>query len=111
MSRPRSYADRRPYVLPAAWEELAGPSRGEVELSASLGWTGRRRYDLDIPADLRVFYERVIVEARDVDDLARLLDGERLRAVWADVYLPVGVRHLWEQRFPGLAGTHRAAAG
>lgn len=102
MPGPRTYADRRAYVLPASWDELGGPASGEVELPASLRWTGRRLYDLAVPADVRVFYERVIVEALDADDLADLLNADRLGAVWADLYLPARARRAWEQRFPIL---------
>ncbi len=39
-------------------DALAGPTHGTVELPASLGWTGRRHYDLVEPADARVLHER-----------------------------------------------------
>lgn len=73
-----------------------------VTLPPDLAWTGRRTYDLDDPADARVLYERVLVEAVDGSVLARLLDADRLRAYWADLYLPQRVRISWESRFPEL---------
>lgn len=60
---PTGYAQRRPYVVSARLDHLDGPVHGVVELTARLGWTGRRRYDLDDPADVAVLYERIIVEA------------------------------------------------
>ncbi len=111
MPRPRTYVDHRPVVLPASWDNLAGPTRGEIELPLSLGWTGRRHYDLGTPADLRVFCERVLVDSTTVAELASLIDGPTLQTVWAELYLPVQVRSAWEQRFPHLAEVGQVAAG
>ncbi|MGI9064757.1 MAG: hypothetical protein ACR2FQ_13260 [Pseudonocardiaceae bacterium] len=102
----RKYADRRPYVLPPSLDALAGPTRGTVELPASLGWTGRRHYDLAEPADTRTLYERVIVEVSGIDDLTRLLNADRLRELWLDLYIPQHARRMWEAHFPELTG-HR----
>lgn len=107
----RTYADRRPYLLPASLADLTGPTGGSVELPAALGWTGRRHYDLDEPADARVLYERVIVEAVDVDVLARTLNADCLRAAWPHLYLPSRVRQMWEARFPQLTGSRDRCAG
>jgi hypothetical protein len=105
----RTYADRRPYVLPVSLEDLAGPDSGLVRLPAALGWTGRRCYDLDESSDARVLYERVIVEAFDVDVVVRVLDAARLLAAWPHLYLPAQAKRLWEERFPELVSSHRAA--
>ena len=82
--------------------QLVGPAGGRVELPPALGWTGRRVYDLEDRADAAVFYERVIVEAVDADDLIRLLNADWLRRSWPDLFLPRRVRLLWEARFPEL---------
>ena len=98
-----TYQDRRPYALPISLAELVGPTRGQIELPLWLAWSGRRKYNLDDPSDLAVLYERVIVEAASVTDLAALLDQESLVRVWNDLYLPFQVRSQWESRFPTLS--------
>jgi hypothetical protein len=32
-----------------------------------------------------------------------LINADRLRALWPDLFLPMRVRRLWESRFPGLS--------
>jgi hypothetical protein len=100
----QSYGDRRPYVVPDSLTELAGPAAGHITLPPELGWTGRRNYDLDDNSDATVLYERVLVEAVRPQDVTRLINADRLRALWYDLYLPVQVRRLWEALFPGLTG-------
>lgn len=102
MSEARTYSDRRPYVAPARLSDLTGPMVGPCELPVSIGWTGRRTYDLSDPADARVFYERTLVEAVDVELLANLLNPNRLRELWPTLFLPRQVRELWQSRFPEL---------
>jgi hypothetical protein len=97
------YAERRRFVAPGSLSDLAGPVSGSVVLPAHMGWTGRRRYNLDDEADLAVFYERVLVEAMAVDDLAALVDAQLLRSVWRRLFLPAPVRRLWEDAFVDLA--------
>lgn len=99
----RTYEDRRPYAVPLRLADLAGPAYGVVELPLTLAWTGRRDYDLEDPADTNILYERVIVEAVDADDLSRLLNADRLRATWSQLFLPPRVRRLWETQFPELS--------
>jgi hypothetical protein len=96
------YAQHRPYAAPESLDDLTGPAHGMLELPAHLAWTGRRRYDLDDPADLAVLYERIIVEAATPRDLC-LLSAITLRAVWPRLYLPSPARSLWQTRFPDLA--------
>jgi hypothetical protein len=96
------YAQRRPYVVPAALSDLVGPSSGKVGVPRHLAWTGRREYTLDDAADVAVFYERVIVEAATVDDLTALLSAALLRERWRELFLPGTVRALWQARFPEL---------
>lgn len=103
MTEARSYADRRPIAVPAIWVALAGPAAGPAELPVELGWTGRRQYHLDDPADARVFYERVLADALDAELVARLVNGDRLQALWPQMFLPRAVRAAWEARFPELA--------
>ena len=97
------YAERRPYAVPGSLSDLAGPAHGIVVLPGHLGWTGRTRYDLDDDADLAMFYERVLVEAATIHDLAALLDSNLLRSLWRQLFPPAPVRRLWEQRYADLA--------
>ncbi|WP_088286643.1 hypothetical protein [Kineosporia sp. A_224] len=97
------YADRRPYAVPGSLADLAGPVSGVVRLPAALAWTGRVEYDLDVDADRIVFYERVLVEAPDVEAVTALLDEAVLRDSWRRLFLPAAVRRAWEQRFTDLA--------
>ncbi|MGQ0846729.1 MAG: hypothetical protein ACT4QF_21625 [Sporichthyaceae bacterium] len=102
MTEVRGYADRRPIAVPDSWAALRGPASGPVVLPEELSWTGRNDYDLDDPADARVFYERVLVDAVTVEVIDRVVNGERLRALWPQLFLPRGVRAAWEARFPDL---------
>lgn len=97
------YADRRPYAVPGSLAELAGPASGVVRLPAALAWTGRVGYDLDDDADRVVFYERVLVEAPDIETITTLLDERVLRASWRRLFLPAAVRRAWQQRFTDLS--------
>jgi hypothetical protein len=83
--------------------ELAGPAEGVLMVPAAVAWTGRRQYDLGIPGDAQVFYERVIVESLDAAELRRLLNADMLRSLWPSLFLPLRARQLWESRFPNLA--------
>ena len=98
-----TYQDRRPYAAPISLTELMGPARDQVELPLRLAWSGRRKYNLDDPSDLAVLYERVIVEATSVTDLASLLNQEVLVRICNDLYLPFQVRSQWESRFRTLS--------
>ncbi len=98
-----SYGSRRPYAVPEALADLQGPVVGLVELPPAVAWTGRRTYDLEVPADLVIMYERVIVEAPTSEVLDSLIDGGMLLSVWVHLYLPQHVRQLWQARFPQLA--------
>lgn len=99
--RVTGYVQRRPHAIPASLDQLTGPVHGVVMLPHRLGWSGRRQYDVDDPADLAVLYERVLWEAVDPDDL-HLINGVLLRQVWPRLFLPAVVRHLWQDHFPEL---------
>jgi hypothetical protein len=104
MSAQPRYAEHRPYVVPERLEELVGPRVGTVSLPSRLDWSGSRRaYDLAVPAERNVLYERVIREAMAVEDLDRYLNAELLLRAWRHLYLPVRARQAWERRFPQLA--------
>ncbi len=101
MDRALNYANIRPYAVPRALEELAGPAGGIVTLPGWLDWSPRRSYDLSDPAALRVMYEQVIQEGRE-QDLKAYLNADLLVRVWPELILPMRVRLLWESRFTWL---------
>jgi len=103
MDQRQPYGDGRPYALPASLADLTGPTEGLVVLPHTVAWTGRREYDISAAADLRVLYERVLTEAPDTDLISALLNAGILRRVWSDLFLPAGVRRLWEARFTDLS--------
>lgn len=104
------YGERRPYTVADSLDELTGPTVGVVTLPHHLDWSGSARYDLDTPGMLAELYKTVLLEAARVEDLRAWLDGERLRQLWPELYLPPKVRRLWEERFPELAAARTARA-
>ncbi|MEV0158301.1 hypothetical protein AB0H57_32100 [Micromonospora sp. NPDC050686] len=92
----------RPAVVARTLAELAGPTRGVVELPVRLMWCGERTFDLGDPDDLLWMYENVLRESTRADDLRQLIDGRTLRRVWHRLNLPHGVRQAWESRHRGL---------
>jgi hypothetical protein len=50
-----------------------------------------------------VLYERVLVDAVRAQDMTPLVNAQRLRELWSELFLPTRVRRLWESRFPGLS--------
>jgi len=88
-------------VVAASLADLRGPAQGLVELPIWLFWHPDRRFDLDEPGMLAWMYQIVLREASRAEDLA-YLNGERLIAVWPDLYLPGGVRQAWEDQHPVL---------
>ena len=105
------YVDQRHYVVPTDLDELCGPVGGVVTLDRHLDWSGDGAYDLDDPGDLQVMYQTVLNQASTVADLCRWLDGDTLRRLWPDLWLPARLRALWQARFPELAAPPRTLAG
>jgi hypothetical protein len=106
-----TYADQRHYVVPADLADLRGPVTGVVTLDQQLDWSGDGRYNLDDPGDLQVLYQTVLNQAVKADELCRWLDGETLRRVWNDLWLPGRLRGLWQARFPELNEPPKSRAG
>lgn len=102
----RRQHDARPgrrAVVAASLADLHGPVSGKVTLPLRLYWSPAGRvFSLDDPDLLLAMYEAVLNEAARRDELAEWLNGERLATVWADLYLPRGVRRAWEERHPQL---------
>lgn len=99
------YADGRPVVVPRKLADLAGPKHGLVRLPSSLEWSSDRVFDVDDDSDLRLLYETVLREARDLSDVSRFLDADLLSTVWPRLWLPPRVRQTWETSFPALSST------
>jgi hypothetical protein len=93
----------RAVVVAADLADLRGPTRGTIQLPLRLFWSPPgRKFDLDDPEMLRSMYEIVLNEAIHSEELSSYLNGNRLVAVWRDLYLPKGVRRAWEERHPAL---------
>ena len=101
----------RAVVVVGDLAELHGPRSGVVELPHRMVWQplAARRFDLDDPYQRRRAYAIVLREAHQAEDLRDWLNGETLRRVWPDLYLPRGVRRAWESRHPDLARLRAAA--
>lgn len=83
--------------------DLRGPVSGKVTLPLRLWWRPSGRvWDLDDPEILQAMYEAVLTEAVSEDELRTWLNGERLISVWAELFVPGGVRRSWEERHPVL---------
>ena len=100
MGSVRRYA--KPIVIASSLADLRGPVSGVVTLPQHLDWSGSARYDLDRPARLVDFYRTVLIEASEPADLHSHLDRGILIRLWRSLWLPVDVRHAWEQQFPEL---------
>lgn len=98
-------------VVAESLADLHGPVSGKHVLPLRLYWSPPGRvFDLDDEDLLHAMYEYVLGEAIREDELAEHLNGERLVAVWPDLFLPRGVRRAWEERHPQLAAASAAAA-
>ncbi|MFG2012126.1 MULTISPECIES: hypothetical protein [unclassified Micromonospora] len=92
----------RPAVVARTLTELAGPTRGVVELPVRLMWNSDRTFDLGDPDELLWMYENVLRETTRAEDLRLLINGRTLRRVWRLLNLPRGVRQAWESHHRGL---------
>lgn len=95
-------------LVAASLAELQGPTAGIVELPQHLFWNPDRSFCLDLPGALTWMYRNVLREASSGDDLA-WLNGRMLAEVWAELFLPRGVRQAWEQVHPELTAVSAAA--
>ncbi|HWS32228.1 MAG TPA: hypothetical protein VN408_05730 [Actinoplanes sp.] len=95
----------RAALVAADLAELCGPAAGVVELPHRMLWlpAADRRFDLADDYDRSRMYEIVLREAVQFAELRTLLNGGLLRALWAELFLPRGVRAAWESAHPVLA--------
>jgi len=91
----------RTVLVAASLADLDGPTEGVVELPIWLFWHPDRRFDLAEPGMLPWLYQIVLREARQPEDLG-YLNGDRLVALWPDLFLPRDVREAWEEQHPVL---------
>ncbi|MFD8740777.1 hypothetical protein ACFV06_38495 [Streptomyces sp. NPDC059618] len=105
------YREKFQRRLPAALEELKGPSRGVVSLPLHVAWSGMTSYDLDNPRQRMGLYRTVLHEGLH-EDLSRYLNQDLLLELWPTLRRLVGrtVRTVWEDAFPALAVVGQAAA-
>jgi hypothetical protein len=96
------YSQIRPYAVARSLSELNGPTEGTVHLPIMLGWSGQRDFDVTDEHHLRSLYAIVLQEGGP-DDFPQYLELATLRRLWPELFLPVRVRQLWEDRFPVLA--------
>jgi DNA invertase Pin-like site-specific DNA recombinase len=108
-ARHQSRPGRRVLVA-ASLADLRGPTQGTVELPLRLFWSSPdRTFNLDDPDARQWLYQTVLREATRPEDLTAYLDGDTLISIWADMYLPKGVRQAWEERHPVLRASVTAA--
>ena len=50
----------------------------------------------------RWLYQTVLREAVRMEDISAYLDGDRLIALWPDLFLPPGIRRAWEEQHSAL---------
>src|SRR5487761_218231 len=91
----------REVLVAASLAELQGAVAGTVELPLWLFWYPDRTFDLDEPGMLAWVYQIVLREAGSAGDLG-YLNGDMLISLWADLFLPRGVRQAWEEQHPVL---------
>jgi hypothetical protein len=116
-ARRTGFRSRAPYearpgrraVVAADLTELHGPTSGLITLPHRLFWQPSRQIDLDNRALLAWVYETVLREAVTVEELRTWLDGPTLVRLWADLFVPRGVRQAWEERHPVLRARAHAA--
>ena len=82
-----------------------------IELPLHLFWSGpRATFDLGDAGTRQWVYETVLQEASRPEDLAELLDGPTLVALWPVLFVPRGVRQAWEDQHPSLRAAAAGAA-
>lgn len=102
----RSHYSKRYEVLPL--NELAGPSSGTVRLPGHLWWQPEPAdgvFDLADEISTIDMYSAVL-DSGTKDEIATLVDADRLRALWPLIPVPLRARTEWERVNPELAVAH-----
>ncbi|MEV0449866.1 hypothetical protein [Streptomyces sp. NPDC050600] len=97
--------------LPARLEDLAGPTRGTVDLPLHVAWSGRRSYSLDGARARMSLYRTVLAEGQR-EDLEAVLNRDLLISQWPILRTLVSrpLRDAWEAAFPQLTVVRGASA-
>jgi len=89
----------RDVELPAALDELRGPTAGVIRLPLRLYWSGpdpqNVEWDLARTSDRRWLYEVVLREG-SLTDQRELVNGAELVRLWDAMYLPPHIRQAWQ---------------
>ena len=93
--------DTKPYYAPENLKTLLGPDSGMIKLPLHLYWGPDRWFNLRHRAALRNVYQMVLEEG-SIKDFEQFLNWEVLIAIWDDLYLPIRLASLWEEKVKGL---------
>ncbi|MFJ6912530.1 hypothetical protein ACIQUX_01065 [Streptomyces sp. NPDC101133] len=105
----RGAAGPLPQPAARAWQGLAGPVEGNVDLPLHIVWSGRTSYSLDRPKSRMTLYRTVLAEGLS-EDLVALLHHRLLTEQWSVLRSLVSsyICEVWEDAFPELLGTGSA---
>ena len=92
--------------LPSRLQDLAGPTRGSIDLPLHVAWSGRRSYDVGQPRPRMSLYRTVLAEGQ-CQDLVAFLNRDLLLGQWPVLRTLISrpLREAWEAAFPELAAT------
>lgn len=96
---------QRPVVVAENLGELRGPLEGTVQLSIEVHSSGAgptESFDLADPAMRAALYQLLLRQGRLVD-LRQYVNGDELRRLWPQLWLPTYVRRAWVKHFPNPA--------
>ena len=101
-TRHHTIEDSLVYLVPGSLEGLHGPSTGTVQLPIHLDWGPDRRYEAGDDASCRTLYQLTLQNSGSADEMANILNPDRLIALWPSMRLPARCRQLWNAAFPQL---------
>lgn len=96
---------QRPVVVAENLGELRGPLEGSVQLPIEVHSSGAgptESFDLADPAMRAALYQLLLRQGRLVD-LRQYVNGDELRRLWPQLWLPTYVRRAWVKHFPNRA--------
>lgn len=94
-----------PFVVAVSFDDLHGPTTGEVTLPNHLLWNPSDPFDLDEDKELCAMLRIVLREAHSHAELAEYVDRGSLIRLWSALGLPEYIRKAWAARFPELSPT------
>ncbi|WP_284984388.1 hypothetical protein [Arthrobacter sp. efr-133-TYG-118] len=90
------------YVVPRALEELRGPAAGVVELPIHLDWGPDTRYRVEDHDSCSTLYQLTLQNSGSTEEISRIVNADRLTALWPSLRLAPRCRQEWENAFPQL---------